>query len=502
MPFTPQTVVYLLNVPLEEDQKNQLDFANVSAQTTYFLGKQLHAYTDFTYQRKDGVIRVPAEIDSIYNCNYVMYQNSNFTGKWFYAFITKMEYINANLTALTIKTDVFQTWQFNWQLLPSMIERNTTGSDDIGEFCEPEPLNVQTFPVDRVSLGQVSSPPFTAQNPILYFSKPPTHGGTPTIVGVTRVGFNSGALTMEYGKNYTSIYDNDLLTDLDALEAAGQLDLISDVGLGFYGDLTVTQDTTTTKTFIHSPITPKNRKTYNYCYGLIVGTSSFKLTVQQLKKHTFTYNADGYWGSSPFCVLNVQDVPNTVVEYRAFPAISVTQSTYENGLNHRIAELRNTQVSSTMLEAAKSGLSGSLTNLARGAFAGLTGNALSQLDLIAQRTNKDLEPDTLSGYSAPSAAFAANFGGIWLIRYAPTPEEFKRVDDFFSMFGYAINRIDTPNFKHRTTWDYIKTLNINITGDIPQDDVNELKTIFDGGLTVWHSAATFGDYSQLNPIVT
>ena len=164
--------------------------------------------------------------------------------------------------------------------------------------------------------------------------------------------------------------------------------------------------------------------------------------------------------------------------------------------------MRNTQVSSTLLEAAKGGLSGSLTNLAKGAFSGFTGNELSQLDLISQRTNKDLEPDTLSGYTAPSAAFAAGYGGIWLIRYAPTLEEFKRVDDFFSMFGYAINRIGTPSFKNRTVWDYIKTLNIDLTGDIPQSDVDELKAIFDRGVTVWHSASTFGDYSQLNTIVT
>lgn len=500
--FTPSTQVILCSVPLEKDQKNQLDFASATAQYNYFYGTRQFTYTNFTYQRKDNTLRVPAEFDTLYKCNYVMYQNANFGTKWFYAFIDSMEYINQNCTALHLKTDVFQTWQFAWQLRPSMIERATTASDNIGEFCEPEPLNVQAFPVDKVNLGQVSSPPFNSQNPILYFSKQPVHGGNPTISGVSRVGFNSGALTMEYGKIYTSIYDTNLLQDLSDLEDAGQLDLISDVGLGFYGDITVTQDTTTTKTFVTSPITPKNNKTYNYCYGLLVGTSSFKLTVQQLKKHTFDYNADSWWGSSPFCVLNVHDVPNTIVEYRAFPAISVTTSTYENGLNHRIAELRNTQVSSTLLEAAKGGLSGSLTNLAKGAFSGFTGSELSQLDLISQRTNKDLEPDTLSGYTAPSAAFAAGYGGIWLIRYAPTLEEFKRVDDFFSMFGYAINRIGTPSFKNRTVWDYIKTLNIDLTGDIPQSDVEELKAIFDRGVTVWHNASTFGDYSQLNTIVT
>ena len=45
--------VYLLGVPLENDYKNTLYFANASAQQTYFQSKIKKSYTDFSYQRKD-----------------------------------------------------------------------------------------------------------------------------------------------------------------------------------------------------------------------------------------------------------------------------------------------------------------------------------------------------------------------------------------------------------------------------------------------------------------
>ena len=62
------TKVYLLRVPLENDYKNTLYFANASAQQTYFQSRIITSYNydNFTYQRKDQIIRVPAHYDSIY----------------------------------------------------------------------------------------------------------------------------------------------------------------------------------------------------------------------------------------------------------------------------------------------------------------------------------------------------------------------------------------------------------------------------------------------------
>lgn len=61
----------------------------------------------------------------------MMYQNTHYSNKWFYAFILGMEYVNDNMTRIVITTDPFQTWQFDITFMQSFVEREmiATNSD-------------------------------------------------------------------------------------------------------------------------------------------------------------------------------------------------------------------------------------------------------------------------------------------------------------------------------------------------------------------------------------
>ena len=132
MAITPQTNLKLLKSTLSLDNMNQLKFASATAQYNYFNSLTKLELSGFTYQRKDNVIRYPAHIDSILTYNYVMYKNENYTNKWFYGFITNMEYENDYNTKISITTDVFQTWQFNLTFKQSFIEREMLSvADDV-----------------------------------------------------------------------------------------------------------------------------------------------------------------------------------------------------------------------------------------------------------------------------------------------------------------------------------------------------------------------------------
>ena len=122
--ITPQTNLKLLKCPIESDNRNQLTFNDNNSQYNYFNSLPSLEVDNFTYQRKDSVIRYPAHIDTILEYNYVMYQNEAYDNKWFYAFITNMEYVNDNMTLITIKTDVYQTWQLNMIWFKSRRFRN------------------------------------------------------------------------------------------------------------------------------------------------------------------------------------------------------------------------------------------------------------------------------------------------------------------------------------------------------------------------------------------
>ena len=75
------------------------------------------------------------------------------------------------------------------------------------------------------------------------------------------------------------------------------------------------------------------------------------------------------------------------------------------------------------------------------------------------------------------------------------------IDEFFSQYGYKCNRVKVPNITGRRNWNYVKTVGCYIQADIPQDDLQEIKIMFDKGVTFWHNPSTFGDYSQNNDII-
>ena len=74
----------------------------------------------------------------------------------------------------------------------------------------------------------------------------------------------------------------------------------------------------------------------------------------------------------------------------------------------------------------------------------------------------------------------------------------KNIDAYFDMYGYQTNELKTPNLNNRPNWNYVKTAGANIIADIPQNDLQEIKNLFDNGITLWHNPLTFLDYSQNN----
>lgn len=148
--IVPNTEIKLLKVPFELDNKNQLTFLNLEAQTNFFENLQGLEIENSSYQRKNNVIRAPYHYDEIQEYNYCMYKNENYSDKWFYAFITDMQYINDNMTEITIKTDVFQTWQFDIIYKKSFVEREHVNSDNVGEHTVDENLNLGEYVINQV----------------------------------------------------------------------------------------------------------------------------------------------------------------------------------------------------------------------------------------------------------------------------------------------------------------------------------------------------------------
>ena len=80
-------------------------------------------------------------------------------------------------------------------------------------------------------------------------------------------------------------------------------------------------------------------------------------------------------------------------------------------------------------------------------------------------------------------------------------EQLHAVDNYFSMFGYKVNRVGKPNLTSRKNWNYVKTQNAHCSGNAPQYAIEFMEKALDTGCTFWHKNAV-GDYGDLsNPIV-
>lgn len=142
--ITPDSYVKL--VRFDVTKEHQLTFSDLNSQISFFENLQGLELNASTYQRKEGTVRFPEVIDNLEQYNYLIYKNDSDTvpnkykDKYYYCFITNMEYINDNMTEITIKQDVFQTWQFDFIYRRCFIEREHVNDDNVGKNLIPEGL--------------------------------------------------------------------------------------------------------------------------------------------------------------------------------------------------------------------------------------------------------------------------------------------------------------------------------------------------------------------------
>lgn len=138
----PQGTIKLCRTPLEEDQQNQLNFATSSAQLSYFNGTVQKTLENYTYIREDNVICAEISYDEAITYNYLYYINSGFSTKYWFCFITKVEYVNENTSNIYIKTDVWQTFHLSLNYTQCFVEREHVADDTRGLHTLPEGLEI------------------------------------------------------------------------------------------------------------------------------------------------------------------------------------------------------------------------------------------------------------------------------------------------------------------------------------------------------------------------
>ena len=547
--ITPQTELRLLKCPLEQDNKHQLTFTNAEAQYNYFNGLTNLTADNFTYQRKDSIIRFTEHIDNLLGYNYVMYQNEAYTNKWFYAFITNMEYVNDKMTYITIKTDVFQTWQFDLIYKRSFVEREHVNDDTVGLHTVPEKLETGEYIVGTSGNFDYSSPLTPVFNDwAIVMAVTPDSDLFPSVNNRWYGGVFAGTVFIEFSGTYVAQAG----VFIRAMNAVSKLDAITSMFM--YPKIAIDSESYSftfgstvvpcglvkssedaeqltigigNKPTTLGSYTPRNKKllTSDYCYFLVNNG------VGGTKKYNFEDFLDRDQGSYD---INFEFIANLTPSgsimyaprrYKGITGINTLESF--SGGKYPICSWSGDPYTNWLTQSGVNraftfgrdalGLTLGAGSLALGAVTGnpllmmtgasglTTGATTTVNDIVSDvqaKKQHDIAPPELAGNEGLGDVVFAYQRTIPKYYYMHIKEEYaKIIDRFFDLYGYQVNDVKIPNITGRSNWNYVKTVNMNIEGDIPDSDIQEIKNIFNNGVTIWHKTNYYLDYSQTNSIV-
>ena len=112
-------------------------------------------------------------------------------------------------------------------------------------------------------------------------------------------------------------------------------------------------------------------------------------------------------------------------------------------------------------------------------------NVAMQMATIEDINN--LPPSISKQGKSASYTFGNQLYGVRLTVKRIQPFYRDQVRNYFKAFGYKSNRFKVPNIRTRTNWNYLKLSMANITGNIPQNMLTTIDSIFEKGITLWHT---------------
>lgn len=544
MYIQPNTTVRLLTgVPLDNTYAHTLYFADKSSQTSYFESKTKAGclLSNLSYQRyTKGSLRIQKLADDIYDCNYMMFQNTAYGNKWFYAFINNIEYVSNTVCEITYEIDVIQTWFFDVTLLQSFVEREHSATDVAGDNIVPEPVNIGEY--FRSQIHQTNY--FNTYSCILV--TPYKRIRNPGIIGGQYIWTNLSdqipvpPLVIEHQMNslfYTVVKSTtDMgqflyeLNDQGLAESIVSIYPVPNDFLANYSSGDVLEGTQETKNYTYfestpstlGNYTPKNKKLLTYPYNkFVISTSdgntreyafewfgeqgvhfniysnlmenaSFKAVPVSYKDRAFNYEESALLTDFPLTGYITDSFKAWLAQNKTRLATQTASSILSGGIGDVIAGSQMlTPVTKQLSKKGAEMMSKGYEGMLKSGVHGITGTLT---EIISHGINRYHAQGSADG-SLEMAMQKKDFCGY---QEYVNPNNARIIDDFFNCYGYATHRVKVPNRNVRPHWTYVKTIDINLESNAPSDDTNKIASIYDNGITFWRNPSEVGNYSLNN----
>lgn len=538
--FSPDSSLRLLNMRMDSELRNTLWFPDRNTQTNWFLSQtDFISFTDYSYVKKDNTIVLACREEDIWRFNYAMYQNTNFSSKWFYAFITKREWASDYSTRIYLKTDPLQTWMFDWSLMTSFIERQHSTTDNPGDNIIPEPIGGSQV------IYQISGTVDCTPDWIGVFATSSASGeGTS---GVKIGGMYSGAqnvfLDQVLPNNLLNSYvNNGMATAVSRIQQITGFGTESGSVTGY--NAAYQKHPTNIAGYI-----PKNKKLLSGAFvnGYVTGFGQeIKFTPDFCSGSEVQVNfAQDITSGSVYCYISnygqhgVNGHTNVLGFLFTFPESTWAYNQYKNdynlhnGSNSIYRERSNVQRTVNSINAGI-GTIGSAAGIGAGVadilnpvslmsgdiasdISSLSGNVQGMINNVSQLYQNHAGIDEISqnlayideSYNAPATGNVAQSNpfiaaGETIVKYGwlvPDARIAERYDQFLDVYGYAQNTYAIPNLHARNAWTYVKVTELMLDGNCPDEDEAQIRQAFRNGVFWWVYNKEFGNFGQDNGIV-
>lgn len=524
---TPEsTICFCAGVDLNNRYEHTIHWDSVDEQLNYFANKVVKRFNAYTFVRNEWTLNVHARMNEAHKWTYAYITNgdADWYRTWFY-FVTKVEYVNDHTVKVWLEMDVMQSYACRYELLPCFIDRQHTTSDAIGVSLVEEDVELGELVVNstkEIELAQLS---------IMIL----------TTLDMQQVGENTDATA--FGDLYNGVFSGlrvyavaaadaeHLGTLLSNLDTAGKADAIVSMWMYPTDLITFADDaeplstikrvdgTKTTFEVFSRPdnldgYVPRNKKLLTYPYNQLYVTNN--------NGGAATYRYERF--SDPTaCNLKVVGALGSDANAKLYPInYNGAANAYDYGLalgnfptcawnsdvyKMWIAQNQNQQSMSLLSSGLMIG--GSIAAGALGGPAGFVGGiaggvsgAMQIMGTLAQKKDMAIQPPQARGSASSSVNVSAGFQTFTVQSKCVGQAQARIIDDFFSLYGYKINRVQVPETHARANWTYIKTVGCHISAQINAADQAKIEAIFDKGITFWADPNNVGRYLDSNGKMT
>lgn len=524
------------HAPVDRDLSNFLDFDTETLRDDYYTSLKVISLNEHTYQRAGiNKIRVQVPTHKLQTCNYLRFKNVNFHERYFYAFITDINYINNITSEIVYEIDELQTWFYSLTFNECFIERQHVNDDTIGKWRFPENLehnnnNYEVIKYPNWVDGDLTETASYADLVIITASY--DKNMTTSVSGYLNSLYNG----LEYNLFPRGKGVIDFLSKVETEKQGGGIvacyDIPARFGLARTTDDEVHNWYSGGANYCEYSFAPPNyikdysvvnNKLLTYPYNYILVRSSDGNSGEYIIED-FTLNEEGNINFREYLtVCNTPEsllVPNNYkgndgynynesMLFNDYPQCSLRTNAYSTWL-----ATQKQQLDIQEFGAAISGLASLLAigvgvsspvGMGVGTMVMSGASAINSLNRITsietQKSVAKTTPEQSKKGTGSALSYALETNGFTFYHVSVRPEQARIIDDYFSMYGYAINEIAKPNLRGRKRWNFVKTANCSISGAINSEVERKIENIFNSGITIWHTPDNYRNYGVENPIV-